>query len=84
MAIAPKKPKELEKLLEQDPKLRKQLHGIVHRADVRLEKEVLETLREALQRQQIDIRLMSHNDVTDALNRFYRSISLSGEFIKMY
>jgi len=81
---APRNPKELMRLLLADPQLRRELHAMVMRVDQTLEQESLASLRQAISRGDIDLRLLSHADVSDALSRYYREIKLAGEFVRMW
>ena len=84
MAIAPRKPKELMKLMLQDADLKREMHDIVARADKLIEKDSLTALREFLARQQVDLRLLDHDQVSEALTRFYREARMMGQFVKMW
>lgn len=84
MAIAVRKAKELTKLLSNDPQLRGELHTLIAATDRSIAKSIQQAVLSALQRGQIDIRLLEHDGVTEALTNYYKGIKLSSKFIKMY
>lgn len=82
--IAPRKPKELLRLLMTDPELLQAFYDLVAQADQLIKQKSDKALRETLRRKDIDLRLMSHRDVSSALNLFYRKARLAGQFVRMW
>lgn len=84
MALAPRKAKELAKLLEQDPQLKSELYDLIAKTDMAMRDGLHKAVLNSLKRRQIDVRMMDHGDVTDGLRKFYKAISLSGKFVKTF
>ena len=84
MAIAPRTSKELLQLLLQDPEIKGDLHNVVVRVDRQIKSDLTAALKNFLYSNQVDLRLLSNNDITTALESYYKKISLVGQFVKMY
>jgi hypothetical protein len=82
--IAPRKAKELTHLMMDDPELKQAFYNLVSEADRLIEKKSLAALQAFLTRGDVDLRLLSHGDVTDAFNAFYREARLAGQFVRMW
>jgi len=83
MAIAPRKPKELVSLMVNDMHLRREMHTTVVELDKMLKQELTEILQNFLKEQQVDLRLLSHGEVTAAIKQYYKETKIAGEFITL-
>lgn len=82
--LTPRNAKEMAKILGGDPELRKTVHGIIARADWTIEKELLDAVRQAARRNQMSLRLLSHDDATAGLKRYYSDIKAAGKFVRLW
>lgn len=84
MSLSPRKPKELTRLLLADSALRQRMYDLVTSTDRMLEEESYNALAEFLRDNDVELGLMSHDDVTKAVSQFYREARLSGQFVRMW
>lgn len=82
--LMPKTAKELAKILGGDPDLRRAVHGVIARADLMVEREILAAVRESARRSEVSLRLLSHEAATDGLKRYYKDIRAAGKFVKLW
>lgn len=82
--LTPRNAKEMAKILGSDTELRKKVHGIVARADWTIEQELLAAVREAARRNRMSLKLLSHDDATDGLKRYYSDIKAAGKFVRLW
>ena len=82
--LTPRNAKEMAKILGSDTDLRKRVHGIVARADSSIESDLLEAVREAARRQQMSLKLLSHEEAVAGLKRYYEEIRAAGKFVKLW
>lgn len=82
--LTPRNAKEMAKILGSDSELRKKVHGIIARADYTIENELLEAVRAAARRQQMSLKLLSHEEATTGLKRYYEEVRAAGKFVKLW
>jgi len=82
--LTPRNDKELAKILGDDPDLRRAVHGVVARADMMIEKEILDAVRASARRNGMSLRMLSHEDATAGLKRYYRDIKAAGKFVRLW
>lgn len=82
--MMPKNAKQLAKVLSGDPDLRRAVHGVIARADLMVEKEILAAVRESARRNEMSLRMLSHDDATEGLKRYYKDIRAAGKFVKLW
>ncbi len=84
MAIAPRNPKELAKLLESDSRFKNKLYNLVAKVDNILDKGRAKIMVEGLRRNGIDTRLFDHADLNAAENILYRNAKLAGNYVILW
>lgn len=82
--LAPTNEKELAKILGNDPDLRRAVHGVIARADLMIEKEILAAVRASAKRNEMSLRMLSHEDATAGLKKYYRDIKAAGKFVRLW
>jgi len=82
--LTPKNDKELAKILGTDPDLRRAVHGVIARADMMIQQEILAAVRESARRNEMSLKLLSHEDATAGLKRYYKDIRAAGKFVKLW
>jgi len=82
--LTPRNAKELAKILGSDMELRKKVHGIIARADYNIEQDLLAAIRAAARRQQMSLKLLTHEDATRGLKRYYEDIRAAGKFVRLW
>lgn len=84
MALSPRNPKEMMRLLLRDPDLKREMHDVLTRADNMVQNDMSAAIKHFLERNQVDIRLMSHTELATTFKAYYKKISLYGNFVKMF
>jgi hypothetical protein len=82
--LTPRNAKEMAKILGSDSELRKKVHGIIARADYTIEQELLAAVRASARRQTMSLKLLSHEDATAGLKRYYEDIRAAGKFVRLW
>lgn len=82
--LTPRNAKEMAKILGGDSELRKKVHGIIARADYTIEQELLAAVRASARRQQMSLKLLSHEGATAGLKRYYEDIKAAGKFVRLW
>jgi len=83
-SVAPRKPKELVRLLLDDAKLIQAFMTLVGAADRRIENEMLSALRRWLRDNDVDLDLLTHDQVGEAMRIFYRKARLAGRYVRLW
>ncbi len=82
--VAPRKAKELTNLMLQDQRLVQDFYNLVHDADKLIEKRMLAATSRWLRDRDVDLDLMSHDEVGEAMRKFYRKARVSGRYVRLW
>jgi hypothetical protein len=74
----------MAQILATDPELRRAIHGVIARADHMIQDEVLAAVKAAAMRNEMSLSLLSHDDATRGLKRYYADIKAAGKFVKLW
>jgi hypothetical protein len=84
IGTAPRNAKELADWMTQDARLRQAATDVVVNADQAIDDGITQAFLQFIRDRDIDLNFISHDAVTEALNRFYRSTRLAGRYIRMW